>query len=389
MFKRIILLGCIVSMLGSVLCAQEATPQIKLRALKDVALNGQAVSSDDWVLSVLVPLDADSRLLDLSQLSARMNKDPLSQNKGWISLEDDAGISWQPLTLNYQDCLTLTANLTDNWESETGVKSGSDITVQKIGLHVLYSKPAFPEHVQLALYAGKHLIKAQRLPLTLFTPSHLSSSDVKPLISQISVDGLALGEAFESGDYVSDQPRIQALLEEPQEGVISWNIRFRQGEFTVLSQSESVATQSSSTIDFQPDQPLSPGVYSVDIQAENATNQLGTETLDIEVEGGLKIKQLLCGPLPWGADSATLSIDYQLSADANVEIRIYDIAGELQKKLDLMQGEEGGKRGFNQLSWNGINDYNESIRNGPYVLYLVAENETGKAMAKTKLLVLK
>lgn len=79
-----------------------------------------------------------------------------------------------------------------------------------------------------------------------------------------------------------------------------------------------------------------------------------------------------------------ITLQYTLSSNADVEIYIFSISGELVKKISCQSGSEGGNAGLNKVKWNGLYDSGSVIGNGIYLGTIVAKNE-GKQLAKLKI----
>jgi hypothetical protein len=93
-------------------------------------------------------------------------------------------------------------------------------------------------------------------------------------------------------------------------------------------------------------------------------------------------------PNPFGLESETTHIDYYLSEDANVNLTIYDLFGNLVWTKDIEAGSPGGisRRNSshpNSVEWNGINDKGQKVGNGGYIL-LAKAVANGKVIMNSK-----
>lgn len=93
-------------------------------------------------------------------------------------------------------------------------------------------------------------------------------------------------------------------------------------------------------------------------------------------------------PNPFNPTIAPTTIVYQLAADANASVLIFNLAHELVYKQDFMAGSAGGRTGDNSVTWNGISRFNEMAANGVYFCRVIDRN-SGKILAKGKIAVLK
>jgi hypothetical protein len=76
-----------------------------------------------------------------------------------------------------------------------------------------------------------------------------------------------------------------------------------------------------------------------------------------------------------------------LSRASNVELNIFDLAGNLLLKQSYSSGQDGGKAGYNEVTWDGKANGNY-VGNGIY-LYLIVADGTVPQNGKGKLTVFK
>ena len=77
-------------------------------------------------------------------------------------------------------------------------------------------------------------------------------------------------------------------------------------------------------------------------------------------------------------------IMYSLSANTDVKLNILDTKGKAIWQRSFSPGAEGGKKGQNNIFWNGKNDLGQYVENGVY-LYNIASG--GKILAKGQMTV--
>jgi hypothetical protein len=66
-------------------------------------------------------------------------------------------------------------------------------------------------------------------------------------------------------------------------------------------------------------------------------------------------------------------ITFNLSQSANVTIKIYTIAGRMVKSISKMSCHPG----YNQVFWDGRDEYGDELSNGVYLVHLTAEGNSG------------
>ncbi|HEX6791651.1 MAG TPA: hypothetical protein VF247_10110, partial [Candidatus Krumholzibacteria bacterium] len=83
-------------------------------------------------------------------------------------------------------------------------------------------------------------------------------------------------------------------------------------------------------------------------------------------------------PNPFRAGSAQTQISYFLDTASNVEIRIFDITGELVYEEKIASSDPRGQAGPQESPWDGRNMNGEVVRNGLYVCVLNAGSKSAK-----------
>ncbi len=83
-------------------------------------------------------------------------------------------------------------------------------------------------------------------------------------------------------------------------------------------------------------------------------------------------------PNPFAAGRENTRIQYVLTADADVTIRIYNIVGDLVNTLTFASGATGGQGSpsgwLNEVSWNGLNGGGDAVANGMYIAVIEAKS---------------
>jgi hypothetical protein len=93
-------------------------------------------------------------------------------------------------------------------------------------------------------------------------------------------------------------------------------------------------------------------------------------------------------PNPFGVESPLTHIDYYLSEDANVTLKIFDLFGNLVWSAEFAAGARGGQGRSgnshpNSVEWAGVNDRGQKVGNGGYILVAKAD-ANGKIIMNTK-----
>jgi len=96
-------------------------------------------------------------------------------------------------------------------------------------------------------------------------------------------------------------------------------------------------------------------------------------------------------PNPFKAGKEETTIIYDLKEDAKVRISIYDLLGQLVRRIEIPKGTPGrGEQGTNEVPWDGKNERGRVVANGGYYCVVEADTETGKHIRKArKIMVIK
>ncbi len=103
---------------------------------------------------------------------------------------------------------------------------------------------------------------------------------------------------------------------------------------------------------------------------DNYYNQtVDTIRLNAEQFNRIRIENLLVYPNPLRG-KGTVYFTFSLTNRGTVNIKIYTIAGRLIKTIDNISGNPG----YNQVPWDGLDEYFDEISNGVYLVKVKAEN---------------
>lgn len=110
---------------------------------------------------------------------------------------------------------------------------------------------------------------------------------------------------------------------------------------------------------------------------------LETDFKDNFASGEVEVRR---SPVVWGSVSVypnpfnggRLRMAYQLSCDADVFVKIYDLTGHLIKEREFISGTKGGLWGPNDVVvWDGKNRFGEKAASGIYLIHLIAVDQHG------------
>ncbi|MBI5700805.1 hypothetical protein HZC34_03030 [Candidatus Saganbacteria bacterium] len=223
------------------------------------------------------------------------------------------------------------------------------------------------------------------LAAIIYAPSISSSDAAAPRISNIKFNGFTI----KNNDDVSASPAITAAITD-ESGIDTTKTSIEvDGVLASVGSLASPNSFSSATGKLAYSPSFADGQHTFKIYAYDlAGNSSSSEALTFIVSGGdLKIEGSVVNyPNPFSPPAQATTITYMLNKDADVMIYIFNIIGQLVKKIEKSSGSEGARAGYNQVSWDGISDFNEVLPNDVYLCRVVSG---GKVIGKCKIAILK
>ncbi|MDI6731164.1 MAG: S8 family serine peptidase [Candidatus Margulisbacteria bacterium] len=138
------------------------------------------------------------------------------------------------------------------------------------------------------------------------------------------------------------------------------------------------------------------GGYSLRLTVYDRAGAVSSESISITVQGSIApTKEALpqpgypltySAPNPFNRSATTeTTFNYTLAGNFDTRIYLFDITGTLIWQGQYSAGENGGKAGVNNPSWNGRSLFGSSAAGGVYIYQVVAD---GRALARGKVIVL-
>jgi hypothetical protein len=131
----------------------------------------------------------------------------------------------------------------------------------------------------------------------------------------------------------------------------------------------------------------SPEVWSVYVDNESLGPGSTVLTFTIRQAELEIVGPALNYPNPFNPDKETTDLRYILTQDGGIVVNLYNIAGERILSRKFPPGTNGGRRGQNDVIWNGRDVFELSVPNGVYVCQIATEK--GKTLALVKIAVLR
>jgi len=117
--------------------------------------------------------------------------------------------------------------------------------------------------------------------------------------------------------------------------------------------------------------------------ADNHYNQTVTRIiLQAEIYGTMRIENFLIYPNPLQDDQG-MWFTFNLSTSGFVDLKIFTIAGRLIKTIDDVRSGAG----YNQVFWDGLDEYRDEISNGVYLVRISARTENARSELVEKFII--
>jgi hypothetical protein len=98
------------------------------------------------------------------------------------------------------------------------------------------------------------------------------------------------------------------------------------------------------------------------------------------------VGKTMVNPNPFNPERGSAHIQYQLSLPANIDVMVFRVDGSLALKKNFATGEEGGKKGYNNVPWDGRLEGGSMAPNGIY-LGAVLDRDENRMLDKFRITV--
>lgn len=119
--------------------------------------------------------------------------------------------------------------------------------------------------------------------------------------------------------------------------------------------------------------PKSSDTITVNVADNNYNKTIQRLVLNAELNGQVQIENLLIYPNPV-KDERGLWLTFNLSGSGVAEARLFTVAGRLLKTI----AGTPANAGYNQLFWDGRDEYGDRLANGVYLVRVVVTNASGQ-----------
>ena len=125
--------------------------------------------------------------------------------------------------------------------------------------------------------------------------------------------------------------------------------------------------------------PISDGAHTLTIEAFDTLGNGATYEASpfyVQSEREVAVQGFpLNHPNPFNAGEENTRIGYTLSKPANITLSIFDLTGNLIAKKSYPAGENGGRAGYNEVTWDGKSDSGSYVGNGIYLYLIIADGK--------------
>ncbi|MFA5098413.1 MAG: hypothetical protein WC490_07320 [Candidatus Margulisiibacteriota bacterium] len=213
----------------------------------------------------------------------------------------------------------------------------------------------------------------------------------KPVISDVKINEAGVV----SGDAINSIPILKAKLSGSGTvgGVYIDNLKITLGStlytYALFDASTDSYNSTTGIFTFKVKNELVPGKYDLKIEVSDYLGNWATyEATDLEVRAGSEAEIIgapLNYPNPFNTTTGTTKITYNLTVDSNILVYVFDVRGALVWKRSYSTGSMGGKAGYNEVEWDGKDDFGSTVGNGIYPFRIVAG---AKVLGRGKIAVL-
>jgi archaellin len=198
------------------------------------------------------------------------------------------------------------------------------------------------------------------------------------------ISGVKFNDApYVSGDIIDPSPTLKMVLTDPAGfgGIDINNFKITvdsASPYTYSSFDDSTDSYDASTglVTFKIKNALPAGSHNFKIEVNDyLANWTAYNADNLLINDPAGAAQIIGTPLnypnPFKPSSGTTKLTYYMTVDANTSLYIFDMKASLIWKRDFSSGSMGGKAGYNEVVWDGKNDFNESVAENVYPFMVV------------------
>ncbi len=216
-------------------------------------------------------------------------------------------------------------------------------------------------------------------PANEFTVTNAPVDDNAPEIKDVRFDS----KLVNAGDYISKKPKIRAMIiDDIAIDADTITVRLAGSTYDKLSAPSVSYDPSSKIMELQLTDEITTGDVEAIINAKDTSGNPAEYRVRLKVSDGGDIDgRIINYPNPFDPNHEETKIAFNLKSDMKIDIYIFDSTGRIiaKKMCD-------GKIGYNEVIWNGRDDFGSIAANGVYPSRLLSG---GKVLGKLKIWVVK
>ncbi|MCX5750100.1 MAG: hypothetical protein NT099_00250 [Candidatus Saganbacteria bacterium] len=245
------------------------------------------------------------------------------------------------------------------------------------------SSSNFSSNTSVGSVSGGNLVSASFSALSGFLSMLVGADITAPTITTVKIDS----QTVVNNDYVKKDGTLTAVVQDGTGVSIESSAMIIDSSTTYFKNLTSPSTYDASTGNLTYVLNLSTGTHTIVISAVDYNNNTSTYTRTVRVDTGDPAAAMAyIYPNPFNPLNGPAKIAYQLNRDSDVTLYMFNEINQLVWKRVYLSGVNGGKSGYNEISWDGNTDFGDLAGNGPYFLRIVSG---GKMIGKIKIAVLK
>lgn len=206
-----------------------------------------------------------------------------------------------------------------------------------------------------------------------------------PVIADLKVNG----STVKANDFIQSSPVLTATITDASGVLTPESYAGYDSTTTYLSALSGSSSYNASTGALTMDLGgMMDGVHALKIFAKDSVGNTSSVEVSVKVDtGDVKADAVLVYPNPYNPNQGNLRIAYKLNKDAAVAIYVFNAVNQPIYKREIASGADGGHAGYNEVTWNGIDNFGEQLANDIYFARIVADGK--KVIGKVKIAVVK
>ena len=183
------------------------------------------------------------------------------------------------------------------------------------------------------------------------------------------------------GDIISPHPKISATITDPElgpAGIAAVKISANTITHT-YSSSELSSVFDNVTGYFDARFPgfLPRGTYAITLEAWDVSGNSSSESafglvVRSAATGGARIEGFILNYPSVFKSGAGTTVSYTLTNNDDIVIYIYSIKGKVIYQKRISSGSPGGMAGYNEMFWNGLSNFGETLGSGMYIVKITS-----------------